>query len=57
MVKRSVLKIQSEVVDAAGANVAIHNVPGAGEMSVVLIDNLKVSDMILLGNCSIVKSS
>ena len=45
-----------EVADAAGVVVAIHNVPGESDMSVVLIDNLKVSDVILLGSCSIIES-
>ena len=45
------LVIQTEGVDGAGAVVAIHNVPGEGDVGVVLTDHLEVADMIVLGNC------
>ena len=44
--------IQIEVTDVAGAVVAIHNVPGEGDMGVVLTDHLEVADMIVLGSCT-----
>ena len=45
------LVIQSEVVDVVIAVVAIHNVPGEGDVGVGLTDHLEVADMIVLGNC------
>ena len=40
-----------EVVDVAGVVVAIHNVPGEGDVGVVLTDYLEVADMMVLGSC------
>ena len=45
------LVIQTEVVDVAGAVVAIHNVPGEGDVGAVLTDHLEVTDMTVLGSC------
>ena len=40
-----------EVVDVAGAVVAIHNVPGEGDVCAVLTDHLEVADIFVLGSC------
>ena len=45
------LVIQTEVADVDIAVVAIHNVPGEGDVGVGLTDHLEVADMIVLGNC------
>ena len=45
------LVIQMEVADVAGGVVAIHNVPGEGDVGVGLTDHLEVTDMIVLGSC------
>ena len=44
--------IVTEGVDVAGAVVAIHNVPGEGDVGAVLTDHLEVADMIDLGSCT-----
>ena len=44
--------IQIEVVDVAGVVVTIHNVPGEGDVGVILTDHLEVADMIVLGSCT-----
>ena len=45
------LVIQMEIVDVAEVVVAIHNVPGEGDVGVGLTDHLEVANMIVLGNC------
>ena len=45
------LVIQIKVMDVAGGVVAIHNVPGEGDVGAVLIGHLEVADMIVLGSC------
>ena len=40
-----------EVSDVAGAVVAIHNVPGEGDVGAVFV-GLEVANMIVLGNCT-----
>ena len=45
------LVIQIEVTDVAGVVVAIHNVPGEGDVGAVLIDHFEVADIIVLGSC------
>ena len=47
--------IQTEGVDVAGVVVAIHNVPGEGDVGVGLTDHLEVANMIVLGNCTATK--
>ena len=49
------LVIQMEVADVAGGVVAIHNVPGEGDVGVGLTDHLEVANMIVLGNCTATK--
>ena len=44
-----------EVTDVAGGVVAIHNVPGEGDMGAVLFGHLEVADMIVFGSCSAMK--
>ena len=43
--------MQIEVVDVARAVVAIHNVPGEGDVCAVLTENLEVADILVLGSC------
>lgn len=45
------LIIQIECVDITGAIVAIHNIPGEGDVSAVLVSYLKIADMIVQGSC------
>ena len=45
------LVMQIDVGDVAGGVVAIHNVPGEGDVGAVLTDHLEVADMIILGSC------
>ena len=45
------LVIQIEVTDVAGGVVAIHNVPGEGDVGAVFV-GLEVANMIVLGNCT-----
>ena len=45
------LVIQAEGDDGAGSVVAIHNVPGEGDVGVGLTDHLEVTDMTVLGSC------
>ena len=40
-----------EVSDVAGGVVAIHNVPGEGDVGAVSTGNLKVADIIVLSSC------
>ena len=47
----SALALQMKGTDVAGGVVAIHNVPGEGDVGAVLIGHLEVADMIVLGNC------
>ena len=44
-----------EGTDVAGGVVAIHNVPGEGDVGAVLFGHLEVADMIVLGSCSAMK--
>ena len=39
-------------LDVARGVVAIHDVPGEGDMGAVLCGHLEVADMIVLGSCS-----
>ena len=43
-----------EVADVAGSVIAIRNVPGEGDVGAGLAVHLEVTDMIVLGSCSIV---
>ena len=45
------LVIQIEGADGAVAVVAIHNVPGEGDVGAVLTDHSEVADMLVLGSC------
>ena len=45
------LVIHTEVADVAGAVIAIHNVPGEGDVGAVLTDHLEVADIFVLGSC------
>ena len=47
-----VLVIQTEGVDVAGVVVAIHNVPGEGDVGVGLTDHLGVANMSVLSSCT-----
>ena len=47
------LVIQAEIVDVAGTVVAIHNVPGEGDVGAVLINHLEVADILVLGSCTV----
>ena len=49
------LVIQIEVTDVAGVVVAIHNVPGEGDVGAGPTGQLEVADMIVLGSCSVMK--
>ena len=40
-----------EITDVAGGVVAIHDVPGEGDVGAVLIGHLEVADIIVLGSC------
>ena len=44
-----------KVTDVAGVVVAIHNVPGEGDVGAVLFGHLEVADMIVLGSCRAMK--
>ena len=44
------LIVQVKVVNVAGGVVAVHNIPGEGDVSAVLTDNLEVADKTNLGN-------
>ena len=43
--------IDIEVTDVAGGVVAIHNVPGEGDVGTVLTDHLEIADILVLGSC------
>ena len=43
--------VDAEVTDVAGAVVAVHNVPGEGDVGAVPTGHLEVADMIVLGSC------
>ena len=45
------LIIQTKGTDVAGGVVAIHDVPGEGDVGAVLIGHLEVADIIVLGSC------
>ena len=45
------LVIQIEVSDVAGGVVAIHNVPGEGDVSAISAGHLEVADILVLGSC------
>ena len=45
------LIMQVEETDVAGAVVAVHNVPGEGDVGAVLVGHLEVADMTVLGSC------
>ena len=45
------LVIQNESVDVAGVVVAIHNVPGEGDVGAICVSYLEVVNMIVLGSC------
>ena len=45
------LVIDTKGVDVAGAVVAIHNVPGEGDVGTVLTDHLEIADILVLGSC------
>ena len=41
-----------EESDVAGVVVAIHNVPGKGDVGAVLVGHLEVANIIVLGSCT-----
>ena len=45
------LVIQTKGTDVAGGVVAIHNVPGEGDVGAISVGHLKVADIIVLGSC------
>ena len=49
------LVIQTKGTDVAGVVVAIHNVPGEGDVGAGPTGHLEVADMIVLGSCSAIK--
>ena len=49
------LVIQIEVINVAGAVVAIHNVPGEGDVGPVPTGPLEVANMTVLGSCTATK--
>ena len=46
-VTSSIPEVNAEVTDVAGTVVAIHNVPGEGDVGAVLVGYLEVADSIL----------
>ena len=46
------LVIQIESVDGTGAVVAVHNIPGEGDVGAVPTGHLEVADMMILGSCT-----
>ena len=49
------LVIQTEVINVAGAVVAIHNIPGEGDVGAVPTGHSEVANMTVLGSCTAAK--
>ena len=45
------LIIQTKGTDVAGGVVAIHDVPGEGDVGAISAGHLEVADILVLGNC------